>query len=150
MAPEGHSAETLRFFQLLRRADQPIWMNTQYYPGKSFAVVVEIPHEDPDPVPVIMPTPSFAMAQAARLYAVWLLSETSRAHDSEWMPQVAFDLAEHVGGTALPYMLIPGVPMPETSEVPAKEGYARLIEIGDCKVYDPAELARLVAAGNQR
>jgi hypothetical protein len=150
METDGHGAETLRFIELLGRTRQPIWMNTQYFPGKSFAIVVEIAHEDPAVVPLIRPTPSFVVAQSDLLYATWLLSETSQAHDSKWMPQVAFDLAEHVGGTAFPYMLIPGVMVPETTDLPTREGYARLIEIGDCRIYDPAELAKLVALGNQR
>ena len=145
-----HNAETLRFFELLGRTDQPIWVNTQYHPGKSFAIVVELQDEDPEVMPLINPTPSFVMAKQSILYAVWLLSETSHAHDDRWMPQVAFDLAEHVGGTALPYMLIPGISVPETTESPASQGYARLIEVGECKIYDPVELAKHVAVGNQR
>ena len=150
MDPARHDAETLRFLELLGRTRQPIWMNTQYFPGKSSAIVVEIAHEDPDLLPRITPTPSFVVAQSDMLYATWLLSETSHTDESKWMPQVAFDLAEHVGGTAFPYMLIPGVLVPATSDLPTKEGRARLIEIGDCRIYDPAELAKLVALGNQR
>ena len=145
-----HSTETLRFFELLGRTNQPVWMSTQYQPGKSFAIVVELHREDPAVMPLINPTPSLVMTKGETLYAVWLLSETSHAHDDRWMPQVAFDLAEHVGGTALPYMLIPGVAVPESGESPATEGYARLIEVGECKIYDPAELAKHVAVGNQR
>ena len=150
MEPERNGAETLRFLELLGRTQQPIWMNTQYLPGKSFAIVVAITHEDPNLLPRITPTPSFVVAQTDKLYATWLLSETSHAEESKWMPQVAFDLAEHVGGTAFPYLLIPGGLVPETSELPTKEGFARLIEIGECRIYDPAELAKLVALGNQR
>jgi hypothetical protein len=150
MEPDSHAAETLRFLELLARTRQPIRMSTQFLPGKSFAIVVEIRHDGPAVLPLITPTPSFVTAQSEVIYATWLLSETSHAEDTEWMPQVAFDLAEHVGGTAIPHMLIPGVFAAETPELSAKEGYARLIEIGDCKIYDPAELARLVAVGNQR
>jgi len=150
MDPERRDTETLRFLELLGRTSQPIWMNTQYLPGKASAVVVAITHEDPELLPRITPAPSFVVAQGDMLYATWLLSETSHSDESKWMPQVAFDLAEHVGGTAFPYMLIPGVLVPENADLQTKNGYARLIEIGDCHVYDPAELAKLVALGNQR
>ncbi len=49
-----------------------------------------------------------------------------------------------------PTCSIPGIAVPETGESPATEGYARLIEVGECKIYDPAELAKHVAVGNQR
>lgn len=144
------STETLRFFELLGRTNQPVWMSTQYGPGKSFAIVVELDDANPAVMPLIKPTPSLVMAKGSVLYAVWLLSETSHADDDRWMPQVAFDLAEHVGGTARPHMLIPGISVPGTGESPGSEGYARLIEVGDCEIYDPADLAKHVAVGNQR